>query len=116
MNEFLLIFRRDFKSPETQPSPAKMQNMMTDWQNWLGGIATQDKLVATGNRLADEGAVVKANNEVTNGPYADIKEGIGGYSIIRADSLADAVELAKGCPVTLIGGNVEVRQLIPPNL
>ncbi|MHB8206554.1 YciI family protein [Mucilaginibacter sp.] len=116
MNEFLLIFRRDFKSPEAQPSPAKMQNMMTDWQNWLGGIAAQDKLVDTGNRLADEGAVIKANNEVINGPYADIKEGIGGYSIIRAGSLAEAVELAKGCPVTLIGGNVEVRQLVPPNL
>ena len=116
MNEFILLFRRDFKNPETQPSPARSQSMMTEWQNWLGGIAAQDKLVDTGNRLADEGAVVIANNQVVNGPYVDIKEGIGGYTIVRAESLSDAVELAKGCPITTIGGNVEVRQLVPPNL
>ncbi len=89
---------------------------MAEWQDWLGNIAAQNKLVDMGNRLLDEGAVIKAGNEVVNGPYADIKEGIGGYTIIRAESLIEAIELAKGCPVTSIGGNVEVRQLVPPNL
>ncbi len=51
MNEFLLIFRRDFKSSEIQPSPEQLQNMMKKWQNWMGGIAAQNKLVSSGNRL-----------------------------------------------------------------
>ena len=55
MNEFLLIFRRDFKTPEIQPSPEQLQNMMKEWQNWMGSIAARNKLVSSGNRLADDG-------------------------------------------------------------
>lgn len=116
MNEFLLIFRRDLKMPGVQPSPQQVQDMMKDWQNWLGGIAAQNKLVNNGNRLGGEGKVVRANGNITDGPYVEIKEGLAGYSIIQAKSLEEAAELAKGCPVTLVGGNVEVRQIIPPNL
>ena len=116
MNEFLLLFRRDFTSADAQPSAQDLQNLMKKWQHWLGGIAAQNKLVETGNRLASEGKVVHAGDRVTDGPYAEIKEALGGYSIIRAETLDEATELAKGCPVTLIGGTVEVRQLLPPNL
>lgn len=115
MNEFLLLFRRDFRT-ENAPSPEDLQNAMKMWQNWLGGIAAQNKLVDRGNRLASEGKVLQAGDRITDGPYAEIKESLGGYTIIRADSLDEAAELAKGCPVTLIGGNVEVRQIVPPNL
>ncbi|HTI89416.1 MAG TPA: YciI family protein [Puia sp.] len=116
MNEFLLLFRRDFSSTDAQPSPQELQNAMKMWQNWLGGIAAQNKLVDRGNRLASEGKVIHAGDRITDGPYAEIKEALGGYTIVRADSLEEAAELAKGCPVTLIGGNVEVRQIVPPNL
>jgi len=54
---------------------------------------------------------VKNDNIVTNGPYTDIKESIGGYTIIKADNYDEAVEIAKGCPVLLTGGNVEVREI-----
>lgn len=116
MNEFLLIFRRDLKTPGAQPTAQQIQDMMKDWQNWLGGIAAQNKLVNTGNRLIGEGRVVRAGGQITDGPYVEIKEGLAGYTIIRADSLDEAAELAKGCPVTFVGGNVEVRQIVPPNL
>jgi hypothetical protein len=116
MNEFLLIFRRDFKTAGSQPSPEHLQNMMKEWQNWMGGIAAQNKLVDSGNRLADDGRVVNPAAVVTNGPYVEIKEAIGGYIIIRAGSLDEAAEISKGCPILTIGGNVEVRTVIPMKL
>ncbi|HEY4196232.1 MAG TPA: YciI family protein [Mucilaginibacter sp.] len=112
MNEFLLIFRRDFKTPVAQPSPEQMQSMMTEWQNWMGSLGAQNKLVSAGNRLDSSGSVVKGDT-VLNGPYVEVKEGIGGYSIIRANTLEEASELAKGCPVLTIGGSVEVRLIQP---
>ena len=113
MNEFLLIFRNVPRTADAQPSPVHMQSMMKPWQDWMGSLAAQNKLVSSGNRLAEEGKVLKNNSVVTNGPYVEIKEAIGGYIIIRADSLEEAAELSKGCPIFAIGGNVEVRMVIP---
>lgn len=113
MKEFLLVFRRDHIANEEQLSPEQMQAMMKPWQDWMGGLAAQNKLVSSGNRLAGDGKVIKPNNVVTNGPYVEIKEAIGGYIIIRANSLDEAAELSTGCPILQIGGNVEVRTVVP---
>jgi hypothetical protein len=113
MKEFLLVFRRDFVSAEEQPSPEQMQAMMKPWQDWMGGLAAQNKLVSSGNRLSSEGRVVKPGQLVTNGPYVETKEAIGGYIIIKAASIDEAAELSKGCPILQIGGNVEVRTVVP---
>ncbi len=113
MNEFLLIFRREFKMSELQPSPEQLQKMMKEWQNWMGSIAAQNKLVSSGNRLADDGKVVKPGAVVTNGPYVEIKELIGGYIMISAASLEEAAEISKGCPILSVGGSVEVRAIVP---
>lgn len=113
MKEFLLVFRRESSTPQTQLSPEQIQAMMKPWQDWMGSLAAQNKLVSPGNRLAPEGKVVKAGGVITNGPYVEIKEAIGGYIIIRAASLDEAAELSKGCPIFAVGGNVEVRTLVP---
>lgn len=117
MNEFLLIFRRDHESRESQPSPEQMQASIKYWQDWLGSIAAQNKLVSPGNRLNPEGNVVKPNHVVTNGPYAEIKEAVGGFTIIRAADLEEATEIAKGCPILMApwNGSVEVRMLFTPD-
>ena len=94
-------------------SPEQMQAMMKPWQDWMGGLAAQNKLVSPGNRLASDGRVAKANDLITNGPYVETKEAIGGYIIIRAESLDEAAQLSKGCPIFQMGGNVEVRSIIP---
>jgi hypothetical protein len=112
MNEFLLIFRRDHKTSGIPASPEQLQKMMKEWQNWMGSIAAQNKLVSSGNRLATEGKVVKAGAVVTNGPYVEIKEAIGGYIMISAESLEEAAEISKGCPILTVGGSVEVRPTI----
>jgi hypothetical protein len=113
MNDFLLIFRRDLTKSELQPSPEQLQRMMKEWQNWIGSIAAQNKLVSSGNRLADDGMVVKPGAVVTNGPYVEIKELIGGYIMISAESIGEAAEISKGCPILSVGGSVEVRATIP---
>ena len=112
MKEFLLIFRMDV-AIQTNVSPEDMQNRMKLWQDWMGSIAAQNKLVSSGNRLATEGRVVRKDNLITNGPYVEIKEAIGGYSIVRAGSLDEAAEIANGCPILMGGGTVEVRTIVP---
>ena len=113
MSEFLLVFRMDAVSTQPQPSPEEMQTRMKSWMDWLGGIAAQNKLVSSGNRLKAEGKVVKPNNVITNGPFVETKEALGGYSIIKADSIEEAAELSKGCPILYGGGSVEVREIWP---
>jgi hypothetical protein len=114
MNEFILLFRRDWETKENQPSPEQMQTSIKSWQDWLGGLAAQNKLVNSGNKLHTEGRVVRANQVVTNGPYAEIKESIGGFIVVKAADLDEATEMAKGCPIlqTPWNGNVEVRMFL----
>jgi hypothetical protein len=112
MKEFLLVFRNDFGAVQV-PSPEEMQARTKKWMDWVGGIAAQNKLVDRGNRLSNEGAVLKPGNIITDGPFVEIKESIGGYTLIKAESLEDAIELSKGCPILEFGGNVEVRPINP---
>jgi hypothetical protein len=112
MDEFLLIFRRDFTSKEAQPSPEQMQVHLKKWQDWLGGIAAQDKLARPLQRWDGEGRVVRQNLNVVNGPYAEIKEAIGGLILIKAADYDEAVAIANGCPILEFGGNVEIRKAV----
>lgn len=124
MKEFLFLFRADAAiekkwsdtTSEIKPSPDEMQAMMKAWENWMGGIAAQNKLASRGNRLGFEGRTVKPGNVVTNGPYAELKEVLGGYIVIRSTTIDEAAEIAKGCPLIIGGvGSVEVRDLVPMN-
>jgi hypothetical protein len=112
MKDFLFVYRNDYKNQPTG-SPEELQAVTKKWMDWIGGIAAQNKLADQGNRLGSEGKVVRPNNVVTDGPYTEIKELIGGYSIIKAESYDEAVEIAKGCPIFAFGGNVEVRDINP---
>jgi hypothetical protein len=110
MREFIMIFRGDKDKPK--PSPEQMQQMVVQWQNWIGNIAAQGKFVAT-NALGFEGRTVNTEGVVSDGPYTELKEIIGGYLILRADTLDEAVAFTEGCP-TLTGGGttVEVRDIM----
>ncbi len=115
MNEFVLIFRNDSKSDQ-KSSPDQMQAIMKQWQDWIGGIAAQNKLANPGNPLGSSGKTLKPNNVVTDGPYVELKEMITGYIIVKTDTIDEAVTLAKGCPILQVGGNVEVRDVIPMSM
>ena len=115
MNDFLLVFRNDVALSQTQMSPDQMQTMMKTWMDWIGGIAAQNKLVSPGNRLAPAGKVLATNNVITDGPFVEIKEAIGGYIIVKAENLDEATKLSEGCPILNVGGTVEIRMIIPMN-
>ncbi|SKA38276.1 YCII-related domain-containing protein [Chitinophaga eiseniae] len=110
MKNFLFLYRSDFSSA-AQRSPEEMQNNTKMWMDWIGGIAAQNKLADRGNRLEQAGKVVRPNNVVTDGPFTEIKETLGGYTVIQASSLEEAAELAQGCPILAFGGNVEIREI-----
>ena len=112
MEDFLFVFRMEIANNQAQPSAEQRQAVMKNWQDWLGAIAAKNKLVSAGSKLKSEGKVVRPKSMVTDGPYIEMKEAIGGFSIIKAESLAEAAALAKDCPIFLIGGNVEVRQIV----
>ena len=112
MKDFLFVYRNDFKNQPTG-SPEELQAVTKRWMDWVGGIAAQNKLSSPGNRLTSDGKVVRPNNIVTDGPYTEIKELIGGYSIVKVETMEEVVELAKGCSIFEFGGNVEVREINP---
>jgi hypothetical protein len=112
MNEFLIVIHRDLISKDAGPSPEQMQASIKPFQDWIGGIAAQNKLVDKPRRWDVDGRVVKQNNTVTNGPYAEIKESVGGLLLIRAQDYEEAVEIAKGCPALKWGAVVEVRMAL----
>ena len=109
-----MIYRAE-SSGDIPLTPEGTLAVSKEWENWMGGIAAQNKLVSLGMRLGNEGRVLKPGNVITNGPYAEIKEIVGGLSIFRAESIEEATEMAKSCPILNVGGNVEVRDIIPMN-
>ena len=110
MEEFMMIFRM---SPmgDFQPTPEQMQESIKQWQDWIGGIAAQGKFVST-NQLGFQGKTLKSDGVVTDGPYAEVKEIVGGNIIVKAADLDEALKLAEGCPILYIGGHVEVRDIM----
>ena len=110
MNEYMMIFRNE-KTEGAAPSAEQMQMVLQQWQSWITGIAKNGRYSGT-NRLLEEGKSVKPGNVTTDGPYMEAKEMVGGYVIVKAGSLDEAVDMARSCPNLLYGGNVEVRAVM----
>jgi hypothetical protein len=110
MEEFALIMRHE--DGAKLASPEQIQVWMKQTMDWIEGITAQNKFVGGTGLPFENARVVKSNKMVTNGPFGDIKETIGGFIIVKADSVEEAVEFAKGCPVLQGEGNtVEVRKI-----
>ncbi len=109
-DEYALIMRH--QDGGKIASPEQMEIWMKQTMDWIGGIAAQNKFVG-GTGLPFDGArVVRSDKVVTNGPFGEIKETIGGFMTVKANSIEEAVEFAKGCPVLQGEGNsVEVRRI-----
>lgn len=81
--------------------------MHGEWIEELG-----DQYVG-GDALEQYAKSVKGKNKVvTDGPYIESKEMVGGYYLINTNSLEEATELSKGCPTLRLGGSVEVREIM----
>ncbi len=108
MKEYLLLFRSGVEIRSA--SPEQLQAVMTKWQTWLGKLENEKRIVG-GQRLVPGGKVLTGpKKNAVDGPFSEGKEVIGGFQIIRAKSLDDAVETARECPVFEFGGSVEIRE------
>ena len=112
MEEYVLLMRLDILTKDAQPSPEQMQVYMKQYHDWVGGIAAQNRFVG-GTGLSTEGKVLKANNIVTDGPYAELKESLAGFITVKAMNFDEAAGFARNCPILHGEGNtVEVRKIV----
>jgi len=106
MSEFTFLFRgrASFDSPE------QGQKHTQKWMAWIKELGAQGHIKDPGNPLERSGKVVSGKQKIiTDGPYAEAKDVVGGYMLVEAHDLTHAAELSKGCPILDVGGSVEVR-------
>ncbi|MDB6021755.1 MAG: hypothetical protein JWQ04_1612 [Pedosphaera sp.] len=107
-NGYMLIFRGTdwYKGL----SPEQMQQVADQWMAWFKRLTDQGKVIA-GNPLEAEGKIVSGKNGrvVADGPFAESKETIGGYFLLKVGSMDEALAIAKECPGLSYGIRVEVR-------
>lgn len=94
-------------------SPEEMEAHMGKWKAWMGGLAEAGKL-AGGLPLSKEGKQVTGTSKVvSDGPFAAGKEVVGGYIVVNAATMDEAIEISKGCPIfESDNANLEVRELM----
>jgi hypothetical protein len=111
MTEFVYLYRRPAK-PEL--SPEKLQELMVRWQRWLEDLERKGQLTHVGHPLEMRGGgvVVDAKGTFNDGPYAETKDLIGGYSVIVAKDFDAALALTHDHPVFEMGGMIEIRPVI----
>jgi hypothetical protein len=108
MSEFVFLYR----GGERALTPEQVQQNMPKWTAWFKDLAAKGHVVDRGQPLEHVGKVVSPTKMVIDGPFAEAKDVIGGYTLIKARDLATAAELAKGCPYLDRGGSVEVRPVL----
>ena len=114
MSEFTYLYRGGRDMPA---SPEQRQKQLQKWGAWFKELGANGYLAELGHPLESAGMVVEGNQKiVTDGPYAVTKDLVGGFSLIEANDLAQAVEISKGCPILEVGGSVEVRPVMQLNM
>jgi hypothetical protein len=111
---YLLLFRNAGADVHAHLTAEQRVAMTKQWNDWFESLAAKGQ-VEHANPLGLDGRVVSGPDgaRVTDGPYAEGKEIIGGYFHIRASGLDEATEIAKQCPGLALGLTVEVRPVVP---
>lgn len=111
MSEFMYLYREPALAPLT---PQEMQARMQKWLAWFKDLEQRGHLATYGHPLVrTEGGVVRdKKGSSTDGPYAETKDIVIGYTIVETRDLEEAMKLAAGCPVLDFGGLVEVRPIL----
>jgi hypothetical protein len=107
--KFLFVYRAPGEAL-AKMTPDERQEHTRRWETWIAEALEQGWMLDPGDGLLPEGRVVSAR-VITDGPFVETKEMVGGFSLVQADNLDAAAQLAKGCPALRIGGTVEVRPL-----
>src|SRR5208283_415805 len=110
MPKFLFVYRSE-PFDMSQFSPEQMQQSMDRWTKWIGQGFAEGWMLNAGDALLPEGRMVSRDRVVTDGPFVESKEVVGGYSVIKAASFDEAITHAKNCPNVTEGGCLEIRQM-----
>lgn len=113
MSEFVFLYRGGSRDG----SPSEMQQVMQKWMAWFKKLGDEGHVKDQGQPLERTGKLVKGKQKaVVDGPFAEVKDVVGGYTLIKARDLDEAVELSKGCPILERDGAVEVRPVMKLNM
>ena len=111
MEKFMYLFRGGENHAYNQNESKAAQDNMKAWMDWMGGLAQKGILVGAEPLQPTGKQVTGKGKAVTDGPYVEAKEMVGGYLIVNAKDIHEAVEISKGCPVLAENGKVEVRPI-----
>lgn len=105
---YLLLLRQPARGPH--PTPGQMREIMARFEQWMSGIHAAGALVSS-HGLKTKGKTLRGRRgqNVSDGPYAETKEIVGGYVLVRVRNQAQALRLARGCPGLDYRMAVEVR-------
>ena len=114
MSQFLYLYRMAGTArQDAMGTPERAQQSMQRWMAWMRDLDAQGHLKDRGQPLEQTGKVVRGQQKaVTDGPFTEAKDLIGGFSIVEARDIDQAVELSRGCPILDGGGSVEVRPVM----
>ena len=107
--KYLVLFRNQRAGGQPGPSPEQMQQMFATYNAWKEKF--KDAIADIGDKLRSDGRVVTSAG-VADGPFVEVKELVGGYMILSAESYDGAVEVAQACPAVHVPGvSLEIREL-----
>lgn len=108
MSEFAFLYRG--RNPGS--SPEQMQKHYAKWAAWFKDMTAKGIIKYPGHPLEDTGKVLKGSQKtIHDGPFAEAKDIVAGFTLIEARDLAAAADIAAGCPILEVGGSVEVRPI-----
>lgn len=113
MQKYLMILRTAPGTGKSEPpSPAQMQAMYAQFTAWKGKF--QDNILDMGGKLKSGGKILTAAG-VTDGPFMEAKEIIGGFMVVGAESFERALEVARESPgMAMPGTSIEIREIASP--
>jgi hypothetical protein len=110
MEKFVFLF----KGGEYPIQPeSEQQAHLQKWMNWSKQLVDKGIMLASERLQYDGKRLSGKNKSITDGPFTESKEMVGGFTMIKANDMAEAMEVAKGCPIYEANGTVEVRGVIP---
>jgi hypothetical protein len=113
MSQFLYLYRLEPSARTDAMSPERAQQNMQRWMTWMQELDKHGHLKDRGQPLEQAGKVVRGQEKtVADGPSAEAQDLVGGFSIVEARDIDQAVELSRGCPVFAGGGSVEIRPVM----
>jgi hypothetical protein len=111
MTEFLYLYRGS-ERVNAELSPQQMQDYLQRFQSWIMSLTKAGKISSCGPLAKGGRTMVGTKAVMSDGPYAESKDMVGGYTVLTADDLDEATEIARGCPFLDVGGTVEIRPVL----